>query len=251
MSRVSRASSTFLLALTVAASLAVGGCGSDEPDAAPGAKPAAPASSTAPAPSETPTAPEATPSASPTAQERHGGRHKTGTLQPHARPRRTPAVEHLLAPEDLPAVAGVWSVASADGGGADDPTVGACQKTGLVAIGALESVARTYSADGATATQVVARFGDARSAWRAHEVLEAWREDCAERVRNVSVGALDEVAVPVGTGASYRADHPRRAAGLGILRAGAYLTLVEVSAAKYPTGWEPARVAVRRVARTF
>ncbi len=132
---------------------------------------------------------------------------------------------------------------------------GACHKTGLGTIGALESVQRIFDAEGATATQVVARFADSKSAWRAQEVLEAWREDCAERLADtkVSVGPFEEVLVRVGTGASYRAAFRKRASGLGILRTGAYLTVVEITAdgGHYPADWEPARVAVRRIARTF
>lgn len=251
---VTRVSMTFPLAVTLAAVLVVGGCGSDRPESAPPARPAAPETPAQPA--DTPT-PQASPTASapaPTAAPRHGGRHKTGVLAPNVRPRRTPAVEHLLAAEDLPALAGAWTADDDDGAGAQkDPAVGACQKTGLGTIGALESAQRTYSADDARAVQVVARFADARSAWRAHEVLESWREDCAERLGTDSsnVGPLEEVAVPVGIGVSYRAAYRKHAAGLGILRTGAYLTVVEITADEYPDGWEPARVAVRRIARTF
>lgn len=240
MEGVSRVSLTCLLA---AAALLAGGCGSDAPQSAP------PAPSSA-APTSAGTTPKPTRSASPTpsAAPRHGGRHKVGELTPHARPRRTEELAHLLTPADLPAIAGTWAVAVGEGG--DDP-VGACQKTGLDTIGAMAAVTQSYVADGASAIQVVARFPDARTAWRAHGVLEAWRDDCAERLVDATVGPLEDVDVPAGVGSSYRAQLRKRAAGVGILRSGAYLSLVEITSTKYPAGWEPARVAVRRIARTF
>jgi hypothetical protein len=175
-----------------------------------------------------------------------------GSLDPNPRPKpRSLVAEHLLSADELPPLAGDWTARNAP----DEPTVGACQKTGLSTIGALESAQRVFVADGATAVQVVARFGDAKSAWRAHEVLAAWRADCAERLGNPasSVGPLEDVSVPTGTGSSYRSAYRKSTAGLGILRTGEYLTLVEITAdpSRYPGGWEPARVAMRRIARTF
>lgn len=252
MDGVSRAPLMSTLAVTLTAVLALGGCGSDEPDAAPPAQPAPSTPAATPSPTRTPSpAPTADPS--PTNEPREHGRHKVGALAPHAKPKpRSKAAEHLLAPEDLPTFGGAWTARTA----ADEPTVGACQKTPLSTIGAMESAQRTYVAeDGASAVQVVARFGDAKSAWRAHEVLAAWRDDCAERLGNPSssVGPLEDVSVPAGSGSSYRSTLRKSVAGLGILRSGEYLTLVEISAApsSYPAGWEPARVAVRRVSRTF
>ena len=67
------------------------------------------------------------------------------------------------------------------------------------------------------------------------------------------------VAGHTGTGESYRAVFgPRsvsrgRTTGLGIVWKGSYLSVVEVTtpAGDYPTDWDPARRAVRRIARTF
>lgn len=168
---------------------------------------------------------------------------------------RLETAAHLLDADGLPALgAGTWVVADT---GPEDPeqdsAVGACQKTLLGTIGAVETVRRTFTAPGRLrATQVVARFADSRSAWRAHEVLASWRDDCAARVGG-DVGPLEPLDVHAGTGESYRTAARKRAAGLGILRAGSYVTLIEVTAGTehYPTGWDPARVAVRRVARTF
>jgi hypothetical protein len=172
---------------------------------------------------------------------------------------------HLLTADRMPALSDglAWTVRAT---APDDPAraeaVGACQKTALSAIGAVEAVRRTFdAAGGIAATQVVARFADARSAWRAHEVLASWHDDCEERLTfpHVEVGRLKEVRVRAGTGEGYRASYGReaparrQASGLGILRTGSYLTLVEITARPddYPDGWDPARVAVRRISRTF
>jgi hypothetical protein len=157
----------------------------------------------------------------------------------------------------MPAVAGAsWAQAGPDGSPAGGPApVGACQKTGLQPIGAMEEVRRTYTAPGGlAATEVVARFPDARSAWRAHGVLVAWHDDCEKRVSGAAVGPLEPVVVPVGNSDGYRASYPSRSrtAGLAILRTGTWLTLFEVSSpSAYPRHWDPARVALRRASRTF
>lgn len=249
----------------LAASMLLTGCGSgsDGPDAsaprppsASSARPNAPAEPGAPVEPRVTAEPRATTDPTgPTAAEpphRHR-RHKVGSLQPRM---RLTTGAHLLDADRLPALGDrTWAVAAT---GPEDPerdrAVGACQKTLLGTIGAVEVTRRTFTADDrATATQVVARFADARSAWRAHQVLIAWREDCAERLDHADVGPMEPVTVPVGTGESYRTAAGRRAAGLGILRTGAYLALVEVAtgAEQYPAPRDPARVAVRRIARTF
>ncbi|ABL83189.1 hypothetical protein Noca_3689 [Nocardioides sp. JS614] len=258
MAGVPRVRTTSLIAALVveglAATLLLAGCGtdSDGPEAAePAATPSARATvSEQPSATAAPSAPE--PTAATRATRKPRG-HKVGTLQPRARATTT---EHLLDADRLPTVGDrAWAV---DTTGPEDPerdpAVGACQKTLLGTIGAVETVRRTFTAaDRVTATQVVARFADSRSAWRAHRVLVAWRDDCAERVDRADVGPLEPVTVRTGTAESYRTAARKRAAGLGILRTGSYLTVVEVTARaeRYPDSWDPARVALRRVARTF
>jgi hypothetical protein len=248
------------LALTsVAATLLLSGCGSDQaPDAAAPA-PSSAGSSAHPsgAPSPSASAPTAAPSsaASPAAPAaRPSGRgHKVDRFQLSRRPRTSAeAGAHLLAAARMPAVAGApWTQTDP----ADAPAIGACQKTGLEPIGAMEEVRRSFTAPGGlTATQVVARFPDARSAWRAHGVLVAWHDDCEKRVSGAAVGPLEPVVVPVGNSDGYRASYPSRSrtAGLAILRTGTWLTLFEVSSpSAYPRHWDPARVALRRASRTF
>ena len=102
------------------------------------------------------------------------------------------------------------------------------------------------------AVQVVARFADNKSAWRAHEVLDSWRTDCAGRVDG-KVGPLREVAVATGVGQAYRVAQGDRATDLGIVRKGAYLSVVALvaSPAKLPEDSALAKAAVKRIAATF
>lgn len=142
-------------------------------------------------------------------------------------------------------------------------SVGACQKASLEAIGGLSPIRRTYDAgDGsARAIQVVAEFADKVSAWRANEVLEAWREDCEERLTypRKAVGPMEVVPVDVGFGTNYAAAYGPKSttkgqvAGFGIVRKGSYLSIIEITAdpSHFPDGWDPTRCAVRRIARTF
>lgn len=258
-----------LLTVTLAATLLLAGCGSEEPvtpDAdAPASSPTTSrTSSPAPTASATPSAsdtPDATASAS--ARQRPRG-IKTGALELHPRPRKTALADHLLGADAMPTLGGrAWTV---DSTAPEDPAksraVGACQKTGLGTIGAVEAVRRTFSAPGGvSAVEVVARFADRKSAWRAHQVLLSWRDDCADRLDEprAEVGPIEPVRVATGTAGSYRASYgpgagdQRHAAGLAILRTADHLTLVEVTAGldRYPTAWDPARVAARRIARTF
>jgi hypothetical protein len=77
-----------------------------------------------------------------------------------------------------------------------------CHRFPLVTVGAAGVAHRAYrplDGSGARAAETVARFPDARTAWRVLRVLEAWHETCAETLHT-----LDEVRVgplrPVDTG---------------------------------------------------
>jgi hypothetical protein len=170
---------------------------------------------------------------------------------------------HLLSGLRMPSPGGIaWSRVS-DGDPGASAVVGACQKTDLETIGAVSAVRRSFASDasGAAATQVVAEFADPKSAWRAHEVLRAWQADCEERLdfARKEVGPLRHVAVRAGSGENYRTDYGPQSAergwatGLGIVRRGSHLSVVELrtAASAYPSGRDPSRIAVRRIARTF
>ena len=166
--------------------------------------------------------------------------------------RKTGPTVHLLAADKMPTAGAAWSGTET---AADDVEVlGPCHLTSLVDIGALDSVRRTWSADASSprAVQVVAKFADNKSAWRAGQVLEAWRSDCAHRVAG-SVGPLREVAVSTGAGRAYRVAEADRATDVGIVRKGEYLSVVTLvsSPTKLPEDSAVAKAAVKRIAATF
>ena len=210
-----------------------------------------------------PTSPASRHTTAPTAAPTQGSGTPGKTAPPLPLKRSTDLAGHLLGAARLPALSDgfTWTVSGTDA--QDTAAVGDCQKASLEAIGAVTAVRRTFApADGSSvgAVQVVARFADRKSAWQAHEVLGAWHEDCAERLAYAreQIGPLREVLVGTGSGQSYRSvlgsgRRDSRATGLGIVRTGEYLSIVEITAAPaaYPQGWDPARAAVRRIARTF
>lgn len=245
--------------------LLVSGCGSDQ-TAADAPRPAKHAREHHRATPKQTATPAPAPAASPSRHARpNRNRGKVAPLLPLD---RVALNAHLLTADRLPvrATGFAWRVVSS--GPEDTARVGACQKTSLESIGAVSAVRRSYAATGGstdaggvTATQVVAGFADAKSAWRAHEVLSAWRTDCEERLDypRKDVGPMETVDVRTGTGGHYvaaygaRSPDTGRVTGFGIVREGSYLSIVEVSTPTrdYPATWDPARAAVRRISRTF
>jgi hypothetical protein len=166
--------------------------------------------------------------------------------------RKSGPAAHLLALDKMPTAGANW--AGTDTAADDFEVLGPCHLASLADIGALAAVRRTWSADAAMprAVQVVARFADNKSAWRAHEVLDSWRGDCSERVDG-SVGPLREVSVATGVGQAYRVVHGDRATDLGIVRKGAFLSVVALVGppANVPEDSAAAKAAVKRIAATF
>jgi hypothetical protein len=169
-----------------------------------------------------------------------------------AKARKTGPAAHLLSADKMPTAGADW--AGTDTAANDLQVLGPCHLTSLVDIGALEAVRRTWSAEDAMprAVQVVARFADNKSAWRAHEVLRSWQADCGGRVDG-TVGPLRDVAVSTGAGQAYRVAQADRATDLGIVRKGEYLSVVALVAApaKLPDDSTLAKAAVKRIASTF
>ena len=198
-----------------------------------------PAATTSTDPSEAPTAPEAT--------------ETTSSPAPADQVLET----RLLTADELAGAndATVWKVASS--GPEDGETTGTCQRFDLVSVGANEAVRRTFSSnqDTVEAEQVVAEFADAKSAWRAHQVLKKWRDTCAEQVdaADVNVGPLQSLKVDAGFADSYVVRYGDAGAeeqhwdGAGISRRGPFLSLVEIDLVgqdyNYPAGQEPASLA--------
>ena len=117
---------------------------------------------------------------------------------------------------------------------------------------------RSYAADGdVAADQVLGEFADAKSAWRAHEVVKTWASECAEMLdaEVEKVSKLKEVAVPGGVAQQQLLQYGDDGAdehtfsGIAIVRHGSYLTIVQIDVVgqdyNYETGDEPAaRAAV-------
>ena len=146
-------------------------------------------------------------------------------------------------------------------GGRAAAVVGACQKTDLETIGAVSAVRRSFAsaANSAAATQVVAEFADevgVAGARGAPRLAGGLRGAAGLRPQGRS---LRNVAVRAGSGENYRTDYGPQSAergwatGLGIVRRGSHLSVVELrtAASAYPSGRDPSRMAVRRIARTF
>ncbi len=168
-----------------------------------------------------------------------------------AQARKNVPAAHLLAADKMPTAGAAWSATDT----ADDfEVLGPCHLASLADIGALAAVRRTWSASGPLprAVQVVAKFADNKSAWRAHQVLDSWRAECADRVEG-TVGPLREVSVATGVGQAYRVAQSERATDLGIVRKGEYLSVVALvgSPTKLPEDSAVARSAVKRIAATF
>ena len=178
-----------------------------------------------------------------------------------AAPSSEPADEglegRLLTADELPGVNDqtVWKVGAT--GPEDGATTGTCQRFDLVSVGANEAVRRTFTSnqDTVAAEQVVAEFADAKSAWRAHQVLKTWRAKCADQIKadQVDVGDLRSLKVSEGFADSYVVRYGDAGAesqhwdGTGISRRGAFLSLVEIDQVGqdyiYPAGEDPASLA--------
>jgi len=226
------------LAGSLAAVLLLAGCGSESPDNDPDADR---------------TGSDKT-SASPGSDQPRNPPSETSTLTP-----TPPALEtRLLSADELPGVNDItdWDVAST--AAEDGAAHGTCQKFSLVDIGAQSSVVRSYTASGdIVAVQVLGEFADAKSAWRAHQVVKTWAGECAEMLdaEVEKVGKLAAVSV-VGGKAEQQllqyGDEDAEAhtfAGVGIIRHGSFLSIVQIDVVgqdyNYDTGQEPAaRAAV-------
>lgn len=159
----------------------------------------------------------------------------------------------LLSADELPGVNDIteWSVASTDS--EDGAGHGSCQKFSLVDIGAQSSLVRSYTATGdIVAVQVLGEFADAKSAWRAHQVVKTWAAECAEMLdaEVEKIGTLSAVPVPGGKADQQLLQYGDKDAeahtfaGVGIVRHGSYLSIVQIDVMgqdyNYDAGDEPA-----------
>ena len=252
-----------LVAAVLSAVLLAGGC-SDAPEepAGAGRDPEAPRTSRSPEPRTSPTKPTKPTKPTGTSPARPKPSKGVGKIAPTPLPMARPdgSRAHLLTAATLPSAApgADWTVRGT--GPESSRRTGICQEASLVDIGSLHAVIRVFAgpeASGLRSRQLVARFADPKSAWRAHQVLRSWHADCEERLDRprTDVSPMEDVDVDAGRGGHYRASYgPKKDtdfAGLGIVRSGKWLSLVEISATEgdYPAAWT--RRAVRRIAATF
>lgn len=161
-----------------------------------------------------------------------------------------------------PAPGLAWSVAHTE---LHEPRslAGSCHRFPLVSVGALGVAHRAYllgqpEAPRATAEHVVARFADPRTAWRAREVLLAWRAGCRETLADLSdvwLSALHGVEDPDDAHEPQRyavawspaPANPRVREDVALVRVRNRLALVRVTApASHPdTGRATVTTAVR------
>ena len=113
--------------------------------------------------------------------------------------------ERLLDADEMPVVTNdvAWTEAST---ATQEPEAlaGTCHRFAMLSIGAMRVAYRDYAAadgSGARADELVASFADAKTAWRAFEVLKSWHEDCDEtlsRWEHHEVGPLRTAIVDAG-----------------------------------------------------
>jgi hypothetical protein len=159
---------------------------------------------------------------------------------------------------------------------AEDPSssIGTCQRFSITAIGAERAVVRGFhpatSSTGAgpvdRAGELVATFADDLTARRAFAVLEAWRAQCADRLRSHArsdVGRLQDVPVTGGRGRWYLLTYgPVKGDpdaqffdAQGMVVVGSRIAMVSMRLAgqdySYEAGREPMVAAVREAARAL
>lgn len=257
-----------LTGLTVLGTLV--SCGSDpeSPSSSPStSSQSSPASSAAASSSSKPTPASPSPSRRPSDEpsaSRSAGPSAGGTLR-----------SRLLPAAQLPGFNADYRWAQTTTG-PEDPSAsfGACQRFAMTSIGAERAVVRRYRPAGAgsagsgdagdRAGELVAAFPDDLTARRAFAVLEAWRANCADRLRTYRrshVGGLQDVAVAGGRGRWYlltygpvpgdRTEQYFDAQGMAVV--GSRIAMVSMRLAgqdyTYEPGREPMVGALRRAAR--
>jgi hypothetical protein len=229
--------------------LTLAGCGDDTSPTS--------GDATADDPSATETA---SPSSTASAEASETPAPESSAAAPTSEPTSEPAAGlegRLLGPDELAGANDqtVWKVGST--GPEDGATTGTCQRFDLVSVGANEAVRRTFTSnqDTVVAEQVVAEFADAKSAWRAHQVLKKWRATCADQVKadQVDVGEGQTLKVSQGFADSYVVRYGDAGAdaqhwdGTGISRRGPFVSLVQIDLVgqdyNYPVGEEPASLS--------
>lgn len=166
----------------------------------------------------------------------------------------------LLTAAEMPGLNDQTSWTVEETGPEDDDGFGDCQRFPLADLGAQEVLVREFSDGDLEAEQLLARFVDAKSAWRVHQVLKTWRTKCAAHLDEdvEKIGPLRKVDVPSGVAEHYLVqygdsdDEEHNFNGVALNRKGKLLSIVHIDVEgqdyNYPTGEEPAAKAARAVA---
>ena len=144
---------------------------------------------------------------------------------------------------------------------------GTCHQFSMLSIGAMRVAHRDYlpadASPGARANELVATFADAKTAWRAFEVLKSWRAECDEALAKYDrheVGELETVSLGDGEGhwylLSYGPAEGETDAGYfdaqGIALVGNRIAVLRMAVIgqdyNYPAGKEPMVATVRAAA---
>ncbi|KRF13731.1 hypothetical protein ASG90_12835 [Nocardioides sp. Soil797] len=174
----------------------------------------------------------------------------------------SPVDDLFLSADEMPGLndVTVWSEAGTKP--EDGKPFGDCAKFALVDSGAEEAWVRSFTSEGAQeAYQLIATFADAKSAWRAEQVLRGWHRDCAAQL-NADVEKINPIqAAKVSTGKAftYLVQFGKEDAdvhhfnGVAVNRSGPHLSVVlidnEGQDYNYEAGQEPAQQAARAVAK--
>lgn len=196
--------STRVAGCLVVAVLALAGCGeepSSEPSSSSSSSSGAAVESASGTASPTPGASSSAPSDQPTEP----------TTEPSVVPGGSILRSRLLTAAELPGFNSEfrWTQGRT---APEDPSTsfGTCQRFAVTSVGAERALVRRFrpAAAGSTdrAGELVATFPDAQTARRAFRVLEAWRAQCADRLRTwrrSDVGIMEDVTVDGGRGRWY------------------------------------------------
>ncbi len=263
---------TGLAALALTVGLA--GCGAeDDPELTGSDAPASSSPTTAePEPSETasPTlSPTPSPSPSPSTSPEQSPAATEVTDEPTA---RRGFAGQLLTADELPGFNDefTWQETSTTKREGRQPFA-TCAKFAMTSIGAMKVAVREFApadgSSGATASNLVARFGDEMTAKRAYEVLKSWRGQCEEELRSydrTDIGRLqgvpleDEEAVGDWYLLTYGPAPERETAyfdAQGLTRVGDSISLVQMRLVgqdyNYRAGEEPMVGAVQEAAENL
>lgn len=177
-----------------------------------------------PATATTPTDDAVEPSPTPTPSS------TTDSPSPTVRPSPETLTDRLLPTAEVTGLNERWRWRDGRTGPADEEPFGACAKTPLSTLGALDVVQRSYFPPVDTddfALQQVAEFPDARTATTAIAVLRSWHDSCTATLRsrgltNIRVGAIQAVPTAAQSAAIYLASWVPRGAEEGRFHAVGY-----------------------------